>query len=123
MDNMDYGSHYDVVDQNGSHMVPEPTVKDFIIWLLIPSVLSFFTCGIGSLILLIVWACSGAVMMKARQYDRPLILLIVWTCSGSNRVRSNFAKAQLLVMLISLALAFFVYIFFGAALIGISGLS
>lgn len=48
MDNMDYGSHYDVVDQNGSHMVPEPTVKDFIIWLLIPSVLSFFTCGIGS---------------------------------------------------------------------------
>lgn len=55
MDNMDYGSHYDVVDQNGSHMVPEPTVKDFIIWLLIPSVLSFFTCGIGSLILLIVW--------------------------------------------------------------------
>ena len=31
MDNMDYGSHYDVVDQNGSHMVPEPTVKDFII--------------------------------------------------------------------------------------------
>ena len=34
MDNMDYGSHYDVVDQNGSHMVPEPTVKDFIIWLL-----------------------------------------------------------------------------------------
>lgn len=100
MDNMDYGSHYDVVDQNGSHMVPEPTVKDFIIWLLIPSVLSFFTCGIGS-----------------------LILLIVWACSGSNRVRSNFAKAQLLVMLISLALAFFVYIFFGAALIGIGGLS
>ena len=98
MDNMDYGSRYDVVDQDGSHMVPEPTVKDFIIWLLIPSVLSFFTCGIGS-------------------------LLIVWACSGSNRVRSNFAKAQLLVMLISLALAFFVYIFFGAALIGISGLS
>lgn len=72
MDNMDYGSRYDVVDQDGSHMVPEPTVKDFIIWLLIPSVLSFFTCGIGS-----------------------LILLIVWACSGSNRVRSNFAKAQL----------------------------
>ena len=36
MDNMDYGSRYDVVDQDGSHMVPEPTVKDFIIWLLIP---------------------------------------------------------------------------------------
>ncbi|HIX25417.1 MAG TPA: hypothetical protein IAA09_10820 [Candidatus Lachnoclostridium avicola] len=94
MENMDYGSGYNQYSQNGETLVPEPTVKDFLIWLLVPSVLGCVTCGIGS-----------------------LILLIVWACSGKNHVRSNFAKAQLIVMVISVVLIFILYMFFGAALL------
>lgn len=75
----------------------EPSVKDFLIWLLIPTVLGAVTCGIGS-----------------------LILLIVWACSSSNRVRGNFAKAQLIMMVISTVLVILFYVIFGAALIGMS---
>ena len=39
MENMDYGSGYNQYSQNGETLVPEPTVKDFLIWLLVPSVL------------------------------------------------------------------------------------
>ena len=77
-----------------------PSVKDFLVWLLIPTILGAFTCGIGS-----------------------LILLIVWACSGSNPVRGNFAKAQLIVMVISVVLAVLFYVIFGAALIGLSAAS
>lgn len=75
----------------------EPSVKDFLIWLLIPTVLGAVTCGIGS-----------------------LILLIVWACSSSNQVRGNFAKAQLIMMVISIVLVILFYVIFGAALIGMS---
>ncbi|MDD3253349.1 MAG: hypothetical protein PHV18_12410 [Lachnospiraceae bacterium] len=36
-----------------------PTTKDYVKWLLIPGALSIFTCGIGGLILIVVWACSN----------------------------------------------------------------
>ncbi len=97
MDNMDYNggyNQYGQMNQNSEIMVPEPKIKDFLFWLLIPSVLGFFTCGIGS-----------------------LILLIVWACSGKNRVRSNFAKAQLIVMAISIAVGVLLYMLFGTALL------
>lgn len=89
MENMDY---YNANGQNLQNMVPEPTIKDFIIWLGLPSLLGFFTCGIGS-----------------------LILLIVWACSSKNSTRSNFAKAQLLVYVISIVIGILLYIVLGAA--------
>ena len=97
MDNMNYGNGYDQysqMNQNGEVMVPEPKVKDFLLWLLLPSVLGFFTCGIGS-----------------------LILLIVWAFSGKNHVRGNFAKAQLIVLAITIVLAVLFYLLFGAAVL------
>ena len=87
MENMEINNNYP----------QEPSVKDFVVWLLIPTVLGAVTCGIGSLILLIVWACSSA-----------------------NRVRGNFAKAQLIMMVISTVLVILFYVIFGAALIGMS---
>ena len=88
MENMDY---YNANGQNFQNMVPEPTVKDFFIWLGLPSLLGCFTCGIGS-----------------------LILLIVWACSSKNSTRSNFAKALLLVYVI-IVIGLLLYIVLGAA--------
>ncbi len=98
MENMDFNTDYH--SQNTESMVPEPSVKDFIGWLLIPTVLGFFTCGIGS-----------------------LILLIVWAFSNKNRVRGNFAKAQLLVMIISFVLGLILYVICGTALLALVGTS
>ena len=44
-----------------------------------------------------------------------LILLIVWACSSKNSTRSNFAKAQLLVYVISIVIGILLYIVLGAA--------
>ncbi len=98
MENMDYNNSYNYSPQNTENMVPEPSVKDFIFWMLIPTILGFFTCGIGS-----------------------LILLIVWAFSGKNHVRGNFAKAQLLVMIISFVLGLILYVVCGTALLAIFG--
>lgn len=95
MENMDY-NNYSYDQRNTENLIPEPSVRDFIGWLLIPAVLGFFTCGIGS-----------------------LILLIVWAFNQNNRVRGNFAKAQLLVMIITFALGLIFYLVSGMTMMAL----
>lgn len=50
-----------------------------------------------------------------------IICLIVWAFSNNeNKNRSNWAKAQLLIFLISIVLAIFFFMIFGIAMLGLS---
>lgn len=62
-----------------------PSTSDYIKWIMIPTVLSLFTCGVGGLILMVVWACSNEQparrnLMRAYLYivALPLIALILY---------------------------------------------
>lgn len=58
-----------------------PTIKDYLIWMIVPSILSAVTCGIGG-----------------------LILMVVWAFSKENQARSNYFKAILIMTLIGLVI-------------------
>lgn len=51
-----------------------PTVGDYVKWMLFPTLLGLVTCGIGSLILMIVWACDNKKPARAN-YFRALFII------------------------------------------------
>ncbi len=69
-------------------LAPVMTVGNFLGLFLLPALLNAVTCGIGGLILLLVWAFGSNV----------------------NPNKRNYAKAQLIFMLISMAIAVIVWI-------------
>lgn len=74
-----------------------PTVKNYLTWYGLYFLATFLGCGIGGIILAIVWACKS---------DKP--------------ARQNWAKAQLILFGIAVALYFVFFIFamiFGTAAI------
>lgn len=51
-----------------------PSIKDYLKWMIIPSLIGMVTCGIGSLIIIIVWATDTKNMARAN-YFRALLVL------------------------------------------------
>lgn len=62
----EYSDNYDTGGYD-SNYIEVPTVKNYLKWILLPTILGIFTCGIGTLVLLIVWACSKDETKLARR--------------------------------------------------------
>ena len=75
-------------------LVPCPTTKEFLKYIAFPTLLSFVTCGIGG-----------------------LILMIVWACDNNNIVRRNFSRAYLIWEAIAIGVVIVFYIILFAVLI------
>lgn len=54
--------------------VAAPGIRDYLIWMLVPGLLGAFTCGIGSIILIIIWACDNKNMARANYFRATLIV-------------------------------------------------
>jgi len=52
-----------------------PQIKDYIKWMIIPALLGVVTCGIGSIILMIVWACDNNDMPRANYFRAQFIII------------------------------------------------
>lgn len=73
-----------------------PQIKDYLIWMLIPTLLGLITCGIGS-----------------------IILIIVWACDTKNMARANFFRAQLIVTAISIVVGIILTVLFSSLFIAL----
>lgn len=60
-----------------------PTIKDYLIWMIVPSILSVVTCGIGGLILMIVWAFSKENQARGNYFKAVLIMGLIGFAVGA----------------------------------------
>lgn len=59
-----------------------PSITDYIIWLVVPGLVGAFTCGIGYIILTIVWAADSNNMARANFFRAMLIIAGVGIAIG-----------------------------------------
>lgn len=52
-----------------------PSIMDYVIWMLAPSLLGMVTCGIGTLVLMIIWACDNKNMARANYFRAWFIIM------------------------------------------------
>jgi len=51
-----------------------PQIKDYLKWMIFPSLLGIITCGIGGIILMIIWACNSKDMPRANFFRAQFII-------------------------------------------------
>lgn len=71
-----YGSPQVGIYADTNRQYDIPSTSDYVKWILIPSILSIFTCGIGGLILTVVWACSNEQLAR-RNLMRAFLFIAV----------------------------------------------
>lgn len=59
-----------------------PSIADYIVWLVVPGLVGAFTCGIGYLVLTIVWAADNSNMARANFFRAMLIIAGVGIAIG-----------------------------------------
>ncbi|GEM_PF-6056894 len=59
-----------------------PGIMDYLLWMLAPALLGLITCGIGSLILMIIWACDNKNMARANYFRASFILMGIGVVLG-----------------------------------------
>lgn len=54
-----------------------PRIRDYLAWMLIPACVGIITCGIGTIILMVVWACDKSNMARANYFRAIFIIAII----------------------------------------------
>lgn len=68
------------LDRNPENEIPN--IKDYVIWMAAPILLSAVTCGVGG-----------------------LVLIVIWAFSKENPARSNYFKAMLIIYAAGIAIS------------------
>lgn len=73
-----------------------PRIKDYLKWMIIPALLGAITFGIGSLILMIVWACDSNDIPRANYFRAQFIITGIGIAIGIIFIISfSFALADI----------------------------